>query len=105
MLLRALGGVLGLAAGLLVAGAVLLFVGPRDQVTCDSSHGPAAVAEEALQGLGTGHVDGPARSTCPVPSTTSWVLGVLAVPVCVGGGVHLFRPRDLTGPGPDTVRP
>ena len=104
MLLRALGGVLGLAAGLVTAVAVLLFLGPTTQVTCDSSTGPAAVAEEALQGLGSGHVDGPTRSTCPVPSTAGWVLGALSVPVGVAGGVWLLRPRDLAEPGPDTFR-
>lgn len=97
MLLRALGGALGLVVGLVAAVAVLLFLGPQEQVTCNSSSGPAAVAEEALQGLGNGHVDGTTRSTCPVPGTASWVVAALAVPAAVGGGVHLFRPRPDVG--------
>jgi len=88
------GGTLGLAGGLLLAVAVL-YLGPRDQVICGSATGPSSVAEEAFQGMGSGHVDGPSSNTCPVPGTVSWVLAVLAVPGGVASGLVLSRPRHV----------
>jgi hypothetical protein len=47
---------------------------PSEDIVCGSGHMLDRVAESLSRALGAGTIDGPASSTCTVPSTLSWLL-------------------------------
>lgn len=88
----AVGALVGLAAGLVLAVGVLI-VGPSELIVCGSGHLGQRLAEDVSTGLGGGHVDGPSASRCSVPGDASWLAaGVVLAGAAVIGSALTRRP-------------
>lgn len=55
----------------LTSAALVASVGPEAEVVCGTGHVLDRLAQAIMRPLGAGHVDGPAASSCVVPSSAA----------------------------------
>ncbi len=81
LVLRLLASVWAIALGVLV-GAVVLFLGPSEEVVCGEAEWPASIVQDWLSFRG--HIDGANASLCSVPQ--NWVVLIAPLPVVAAVG-------------------
>jgi hypothetical protein len=70
----------GLLFGLLLGGVVAvlaLLLGPSELVVCGGGHAANRIAQEVMDTVGAGGVDGPSGNYCAVPTTGTWAVAAL----------------------------
>ncbi|MEO1055685.1 MAG: hypothetical protein AAFY28_02085 [Actinomycetota bacterium] len=80
-LLRLLASVWAIALGLF-AGAVVLFLGPSEEVVCGEAEWPASIVQDWMSFRG--HTDAANASLCSVPQ--NWVIFMAAILVLAAVG-------------------
>ncbi len=79
--LRLLASVWAIALGVL-AGAVVLFLGPSEEVVCGEAEWPASIVQDWMSFRG--HTDAANASLCSVPQ--NWVVLIAPLPVLAAIG-------------------